>query len=234
MWSALIAPAFAVLINFLIYYSRPELFGSHEISPALLFTSNSLNTWCLLMMPLFVTLITFYVNYTEHKANGWKYIYSLPLPKISVFSAKFFVSVVIVFFSMALYYILNYAAIKILSVMYPDIPFRSFNDSITLLIAFSNVFIASLGILSIQFFVSLVVNNFVFPIGFGVILTFANAMLLRWEHIIYFPYSYPFFSISALRTSNVVFLSETVVYSLIAAAFVFTAGYFVHWRTNIK
>ncbi len=189
MWGAVIAPVFIVAINFMIFYNRPQLFEEPDSNPWMVFTTFSMNSWSILLLPLFITLLTFYVNYTEHRAGGWKYIYSLPLPKLSVYSAKYIISLLILFAAMILYYILNIAAIKTLSVIYPNVPFEAFDGSVDLLKIFAVVFIGSFSILSIQFFVSLLVHNFVFPLGFGVFATIAHAMLLQWEHAHYLPYA---------------------------------------------
>lgn len=235
MWSAIIAPIFMVTINFLIFYSRPELFEESDLNPWIQFTMFSINSWALLMMPLFITLLTFYVNYTEHRASGWKFIYSLPLPKLSVYSAKFVISLVIFFFTMLLYYGFNLIAIQLLSVIYPQVPFDLYNETLTLFVVFNKLFLASIAIMSIQFFVSLLVSNFVFPIGFGVFATIANATLLRWEHSHFIPYAYPFFSINKLFAGEQdVFLSEPVILSLLVGGAFLIGGYLAHWRVNIK
>lgn len=235
MWSALIAPFFMVTINFLIFYNRPELFESAEKNPWIEFTLFSVNSWSILMMPMFITLLTFYVNYTEHRASGWKFIYSLPLPKLSVYSAKFVISLLIFFVMMLLYYVLNLTAIHALSAIYPNVPFESTDQTSKLFFYFSKMSMASIGILSIQFFVSLLVHNFIFPIGFGVFATIANAVLMRWEHSHYIPYSYPFFSIQGLFGGNQTwFISEPVILSLLVGAAFFVTGYLAHWKVNIR
>ena len=235
MWSAIIAPIFMVSINFLIFYNRPELFEEGIENPWLQFTMFSINSWSVLMMPLFITLLTFYVNYTEHRASGWKFIYSLPLPKLSVYSAKFIICLVIFFFTMFLYYVFNLIAIQLFASIYPQVPFDSYGETFTLFVVFNKLFLASIAIMSIQFFVSLLVSNFVFPIGFGVFATIANATLLRWEHSHFIPYAYPFFSINKLFAGlEDVFLSESVILSLLVGSAFLIGGYLVHWRVNIK
>ena len=234
MWATFIAPAFVVTINFLIYFNRPELFSANEANPWILFTNNSLSIWCIFMMPMFITLITFYINFTEHRANGWKYIYSLPLPKFSIFSAKFIVGLIIVFISTIVYYILNYLAIKTLSIIYTNVPFENYSSALQILFTFMNVFIAGIEILAIQFFVSLLVHNFIFPIGFDVSLTVATAMLLRWEHSDLIPYAYPFYARMVLDVGELNNLSETTILSIVVGIIFFIVGYVFHWRTNIK
>lgn len=235
MWSAIIAPIFMVTINFLIFYNRPELFESGEKNPWIEFTLFSVNSWSILMMPLFITLLTFYVNYTEHRASGWKFIYSLPLPKFSIYSAKYLMSLVIFFVMIVLYFLFNLTAIHSLSAIYPQVPFESANETMNLFIHFMKMSVAAIAILSIQFFVSLLIHNFIFPIGFGVFATIANATLLRWEHSHFIPYAYPFFSIKGLVTGeSVPFFGEPIILSLLVGAAFFIGGYLAHWKVNIK
>ncbi len=235
LWGAIIAPIFIITIDFLIFYSRPEIFESSDTNPWIQFTLFSVNSWSILMMPLVITLLTFYVNYTEHRAGGWKFIYSLPLPKLSIYSAKFIISFIIFFVMMIIYSVLMLTAINILAIIYPQVPFDSSNETMNIIFHLIKMSFASIAILSIQFFVSLLVHNFVFPIGFGVFATIANAILLQWEHSHFLPYAYPFFSLQSL-TSNAdfTFFSESVILSLLVGSAFFIVGYLAHWRVNIK
>ncbi len=234
MWSAVIAPIFIVAINFLIFYNRPQLFEEPETNPWIVFTTFSMNSWSILLLPLFITLLTFYVNYTEHKASGWKYIYSLPLPKLSVYSAKFIISLIILFSAMTLYYVLNLAAIETLSEIYPNVPFNAFDESVILMKIFGGVFIGALAILAIQFFVSLLVHNFVFPLGFGVFATIAHAMLLQWEHANFLPYAYPFMAKQQITFTEMNISPDPMLLSVLVASLFFIMGYIIHWRVNIN
>lgn len=234
MWSAVIAPVFIVVINFLIFYNRPQLFDDPETNPWLVFTTFSMNSWSILLLPLFITLLTFYVNYTEHRAGGWKYIYTLPLPKLSVYSAKFLISLLILTVAMILYYVLNIVAIESLSLIYPNVPFDSFSESVNLVKIFGAVLIGALAILSIQFFVSLLVHNFVFPLGFGVFVTIAHAMLLQWEHANFLPYAYPFMAKQQLVFPEMSINPDPMLLSVLVAALFFILGYVIHWRVNIN
>jgi hypothetical protein len=136
---------------------------------------------------------------------------------------------------MLLYYVLNLTAIYSLSAIYPSTPFDYSNQTSVLFYYFSKMSIASIAILSIQFFVSLLVHNFIFPIGFGVFATIANAVLMRWEHSHYIPYSYPFFSIQGMFGGEAVpFFSEPVILSLLVGSALFIVGYLTHLKVNIK
>jgi hypothetical protein len=53
-------------------------------------------------------------------------------------------------------------------------------------------FVSLLGIISIQYWLSLRLKNFIVPIGIGLCLLITAMIIQRWEHIYKFPYAYSF------------------------------------------
>jgi hypothetical protein len=53
---------------------------------------NSLQIWSIFMLPLMITLETALLNGIEHSDKQWKHIFALPVPRRSIYFAKFIVA----------------------------------------------------------------------------------------------------------------------------------------------
>lgn len=52
----------------------------------------SLSAWAVFIYPLLITLITALINGIDHAEKNWKHIFALPIPRHSVYTAKFLVA----------------------------------------------------------------------------------------------------------------------------------------------
>ena len=234
LWSALIFPLFIVFMNFMIFLSRPQMLATAKGNLWIHYTNNSMMMWSILFMPLFIGIITFYINFNEHKNNVWRHVYSLPIPKISVYTAKYLISILIVAATMVFFYFINYLSMKMLAAFRPEIPFGRYVITSILPLSFLKVMLASIGIISIQFVVSIIFQNFVLPLGFSVLATLTSAFLLRWENIVYYPYAYPFFAAQDLVKNDGWVFINPVLFSIACSAAVATIGYVIHSRMRVK
>lgn len=234
IWTSLIFPSVVVFMNFMIFFNRPKMVQNPEINPWLFVSNNAVMMYSILFLPVFIAIITFYVNFNEHKSNAWRQIYALPVPKGSVYMAKFFVSVVIVCLSMLFFYFLNYFSMILLSALMPGIPFAKYAYDSLIVITFFKMTLASLGIIAIQFVISIMFSNFIYTLGFGLIATFAGIFLIQWEKIIFYPYTFPFQAAAGLMKHNYTIINQNTVFSIVTAVVFITAGYFIHFRARIK
>jgi hypothetical protein len=82
------APLFITFISFNVFY-----FKGHEIvkpgqDPWPHLMSNVLQIWSLLFFPLTITLQSALYPAIEHQSNTWKHVYSLAVPRWSVYAGK--------------------------------------------------------------------------------------------------------------------------------------------------
>jgi lantibiotic transport system permease protein len=234
VWTALIFPLFVVFMNFMIYHNRPKALLGGEINPWIFISRNAVSVYSILFLPLFIAVITFYINYNEHKSNAWRQIYALPIPKGSVYTAKLFMSFMIICSSMLFFYLINYASIIILKSLHPEIPFDKYIYDSIIWITFVKITLASAGILAIQFVISILFGNFIYPLGFGLLATFAGAFLMQWEKIIYYPYAYPFQAALDMMKGNYTVFNQNIIFSLLALIFFAVSGYVIHFKLRIK
>jgi hypothetical protein len=107
------------------------------------------------------------------------------------------------------------------------------------------LFLSSLGILSIQFLLSLFWADFLKPMGIGFICTIAGVVAASkgWEYSYLFPYAHPMEAISSMIKHNqsdpsnrlqIDVFTKDVSVSLVIALVVFVAGYFIVQRKSVK
>ncbi len=143
-------------------------------------------------------------------------------------------SLAVVAVSMLFFYIANYITVKILAAVHPEFPFNDSPITFVLPLTFLKIFLASAGIIALQFVISIIFQNFLIPLGFSLLATFTAMFLLRWENIVYYPYAYPFFAAQDLMKGSSQFFVNPVLFSFIFALPVFTAGYYLHKRMRVK
>lgn len=234
VWTALIFPLVVVFMNFMIYHNRPKMLSKTDVNQWIVISQNAISIFSILFLPLFIAIITFYINFNEHKSNAWRQIYALPIPKGSVYAAKFSVSFILVGVSLLFFYVINYLSIILLKSLHPEIPFGNYYYSSIIWITFVKIFFASAGIVGIQFVISILWSNFIYPLGFGLTATFAAAFLMQWEKIIYYPYAFPFRASMGLAKGSYAIWDQNILFSFIAAIIVVTIGYYAHFKVRVK
>ncbi len=107
--------------------------------------------------------------------------------------------------------------------------------------------LSSLGILSIQFLLSLLFRDFLKPMGIGFVLTIAGVILANagWSYTYLFPYSHPMLTVRSLihnRMGNtpelpqitIDLFTKDIFVSLTVAVVVFITGYFIVLKKSVK
>ena len=85
-----VLPFLVALLQFFIVWRTKKFPPSFNLWHTL--PSNSLQIWAVFMMPLLIALVTALLNGIEHSDKQWKHIFALPVPRHSVYFAKFFVA----------------------------------------------------------------------------------------------------------------------------------------------
>jgi len=234
VWTTLIFPFLVVFMNFMIFYNRPKLLSEGGANPWLSVTQNAVSIYSILFLPLYIAIITFYINFNEHKSNSWRQLYTLPVTKVNIYFSKLFVSFILICVSMLFFYFANQTTLLLLKAFRPEIPFYQDSYDSLIRITFIKIVISSIGILSIQFLISIWSGNFIYPLGFGLTATFTGIFLVRWERMVYYPYSYPFIAATDLMKKNYSFFNRNLLLSIIAFAVFAAAGYYFHNKGKVK
>jgi hypothetical protein len=202
-----------------------------------------LNVMGVLLLPMYIIFVAYSVNSIEHKADTWKTLFSLPISKWAVYAAKYFYSLFLVFLCLLLFAVLTLGYGYLLGILRPELKFSDYAISSLLFQVYLKLFLSSLGILSIQFLLSLLWSDFLKPMGVGFVCTIAGAIAggSHWKYAYLFPYSHPLLAISGIspRKGKVMefdanLWNKEIFVSLIVAVAVFIVGYFIVEKRSVK
>ena len=206
------------------------------------FTSAFLGVMGTLLLPMLVIFQTYSVNSIEHRSDMWKSLFSLPLPKWSMYGSKWMYAVLLNALCLTLFATFVLAAGQLMSVLKPELKFDEYDFTMILFKIHFKLFLASLGILSIQFLLSIIWDDFLKPMGIGFILTVFGIICgnLGWKYAFTIPYAHPMLALKSIMgqasTKSMAFdmFTKEVYVSLAVAVATFIAGYFVVSRRSIK
>ncbi len=198
-----------------------------------------------LILPILIIFQTFSINNIEHRAEMWKSLFSLPIPKWSIYSAKYVYTVFLNALCLTLFAGLIIASGHFLNVLNPELKFNQFDISAILFKLHLKLFLASMGILSIQFLLSLLWADFLKPMGIGFVLTVFGIITanLGWKYAFTIPYTHPMLALNSMmkqvlnnKSEQMEFdlLSREIYVSLAVAVITFLIGYFVVNNRSIK
>ncbi len=151
-----------------------------------------------LILPMYVVFLTFSVNDIEHKADTWKNLLSYPIEKRQVFLGKWFSSVLIFALFMLSFYVFTYLGGHLLGRINPEFGFQHHEMGVLMLQIFTKMFLASIALICIQFFFSMLWSDFMKSMGIGLVLTIASMIIMQWEYVYISPYAQPMYSINTL------------------------------------
>lgn len=249
-WSPVLLPFLLSLLLFVGFFNKadhqahlPGMILWLQFAGAILAIMGSL------ILPMLIVFIAYSVNSIEHKADTWKTLFSLPLSKLSVYAAKYFYAFFLVFLCLALFVVFTLGFGNLLGVVKPDLKFGEYHIEGLLSEIYLKLFLSSLGILSIQFLLSLLFRDFLKPMGIGFVATITGVILASngWKYAYLFPYSQPWLSIKSILDSSkdkqqsssaqpfhVDFFTNEIWVSLIVAAVVFIVGYLIVLKKSVK
>lgn len=249
-WSPVILPLALCLLLFAGFYNKSDkLLHETGMMLWLQFSGTILGIMGSLILPMLIVFIAYSVNSIEHKAETWKTLFSLPISKLSVYSAKYLYAFFLVLLCLTLFVVFTLSFGSLLGAIKPELKFSEYNIAGLLTQIYLKLFLSSLGILSIQFLLSLLMRDFLKPMGIGFVCTIAGVILASkgWEYAYTFPYSHPMLTIinvgqsmhsengpAAIAHINVNIFSKEIFVSLAIALLVFIAGYFIVLRKSVK
>lgn len=132
-----------------------------------------------------------------------------------------------------------------MNLIVPEFKFNQYDISGLLFKMHLKLFLASTGILSIQFLFSLLWADFLKPMGIGFMLTIFGIITanLGWQYAYTIPYAHPMLALNNImgqimnnKTQQRAFdlMDKEIYVSLSVALITFVAGYFVVNNRNIK
>jgi hypothetical protein len=247
-WSAVLLPLLICLLLFVGFFNKSErLANMPGMMVWLQFAGAILAVMGSLLLPMLIIFIAYSVNSIEHKADTWKSLFSLPIPKWSIYSAKYFYAFFLVFLCLALFVLFTLGFGNFLSTLKPELKFNEYHIEKVLTQIYFKLLLASLGILSIQFLLSLLFRDFLKPMGIGFIATIVGVIFANvdWKYAYLYPYSHPMLTIKGLLKNQmniggnmpqltVDIFTKDIYVSLSVAVVVFILGYFIVLKKSVK
>lgn len=247
-WCSIILPFLICLLMFSIYLTHSDKMG--KMPPQLLWMSYAdiiFGVMGKLLLPIYIIIIGYSVNSIEHRADTWKSLFSLPISKWSVYAAKFAYAVFLVFMCLMLFYLFTIGSGNLLGVLKTELKFGDFHMEGFLGLIYLKLFMASLGILSVQFLLSLLWADFIKPMGIGFIGTIVGWIVVgfNWEYSFWLPYTHPVLTTNSIFTFSkkpapgppvlsVDIFTKEIFVSLGIAAIFFVAGFFIVQKKSVK
>lgn len=243
-WAAIVLPVLICgLVAFGFFSGSEKILKMNYPGLALWgqFSGATLGIMGMLILPFYVMFMAFSVNNIEHKNDTWKTLFAQPLNKFAIYSAKYVYAVLLLLICLVLFALLTLGSGYLLQVLVPKYTFNDYNPAVLLFKFYSKLFLASLGILSVQFVLSVIWGDFLKPMGVGFVGIIAGIITANvgWEYAYLIPYSDPTLALKVTRVKGAkleefpIFAQEIWV-SLAFAAVLFIAGYFILSRKNIK
>ncbi|WPU93664.1 ABC transporter permease [Mucilaginibacter sabulilitoris] len=244
-WASVLLPFLICLFLFIGFYTNSEQLSRMEpIRLWFQFAGTILSIMGTLLLPIYAIFIAYAVNSIEHRADTWKSLFSLPISRWAVYTAKYAYAVFLIFLCLSLFMLFTIGFGNLLSVVKPQLRFDNYHMEKELAQIYFKLFLSSLGILSIQFLLSLLWADFLKPMGIGFVCTIAGVIAAskNWEYSYAFPYSQPAVAIStmihrgneAMKEIEIDVFTSDVMISLIISVIVFIGGYFIVLRKSVK
>ncbi len=192
----------------------------------------------------FVVLLVTAVTFVEQRANAWKLLYTMPVTRGSIYFSKLTIIILTVFATSFLLVFALVGAGYVLDQFLPELEFAYYQAPVyTNLKNITHGVIALLGVIGIQYFLSLWFKNFLIPISIGII-GFILAFILttiNTKITLYVPYSYSMvvkdYGMFKLEHTKGIWngwLTNVELYSILCFVFFVGLGYFYERWRNVE
>ncbi|RTQ45899.1 hypothetical protein EJV47_24020 [Hymenobacter gummosus] len=181
-----------VLIIFAVFYFRGATLLTPGQSPWVPYLHNAWRTEVTLLLPLFAVLLTSLVVQVEHRAGTWKHLLAQPVPRRTLFVGKLLTVLGLSLLAQTLHAALLLLTGWLLTVLRPELGFQHYATPLApLAAAVLRIYAGTVGIVAVQYVVSLAWRSFVVPIALGLVGTVLALTVLRIAHADLLPYGAP-------------------------------------------
>lgn len=243
-WGTIILPLLICgLVTLGLYIKQKnEAFAGPPILQWMQYMSRTQGIMGTLILPMFILFIAYAVNAIEHKSDMWKSLFTLPLSKLGIYAGKYIYSALLVALTLFFFAFFTYLGGHLLSALKPAVyKFNQYNIGSYLTLITVKFFLSSLGILSIQFFVSLIWQDFLKPLGLGFIAVIAGIIIggAQWQYGYLIPYSHPMIALMTVKatpqmTLDVNLFCKEIIAGIIYSIVFFWLGFVIVSRKSVK
>ena len=201
LWICILGSGFIPAIFTLMYTLNPKEFAPKlKATPWEEHFAMGWQVFSAFLLPVFVILVCSMIVQIEYKNNTWKQVFSSPQSIGNIFLSKYSTILLMVLFLFVMFNFFMFGAAVLSNLIHKEYTFFSkgmdVNDLLKTNLKF---FISLLAIISIQYWLSLRIKNFIVPIGIGLALLIAAIIIQQWEHIYKVPYAFPFITFISIE-----------------------------------
>jgi len=168
-----------------------------------------------LLITLFIVIIISLVVNVEHSSNTWKLIYTQPKGRLQQNISKYIISNLLILSMLVVYTIGILIYGVIIGLLKPSLELINTMPSFSILIIMViKMYLACLGIISMQFWLSMRLKNIFIPLAIGVVFFAVSNMLGGWE------YNYLITYVSPRLVVFETFTKNEIVYGLSKSLYV--------------
>lgn len=192
VWLLLGATAFIPVINLSVALLRDTAEGGDTPNIWNLIIQNNFMAFTGFFFPMFIVLMMARLVYIEHRSDTWKLLETQPIPRFAIYFAKWEVGLIISLLSLLGLLVFALLEGSVLMIFRKDYALDKHTPDMAIALqAMGRYWVASLGILSIQYFLGLLIRSFAWPMGIGLICIIAGGIFSGFEVFPWFPYAAP-------------------------------------------
>ncbi len=195
LWISLIGGLFTTVMVFIIFLAKYEALSDPEYNSWIVYYHFGYVMITMLLAIPYVILLNGSLFHYEHVSSSWKYLYSLPVTKQNIYLSKLLISIALLVLTHLLFVCSVIISGYVLEIFRPSYQFIERVPPIGMYVKTSGHSILSLlGIVAIQFWLSLRWKNFIIPIAIGMsgfIIALFLLFVKRMDLAAYWPYAYP-------------------------------------------
>lgn len=196
-WLCFIGAGFIPSIFLIGYLVEPKKAAARLIIQP--WESHFMNGWqsfATFLLPMFVIIVCSQIIQIEYKNNTWKQVFASPQSLANIFLSKLVTIMVMTLFLFLMFNFFMVGCAVLVNLIYKDFAFLKSSAQWDLLLKMNvKTFVALLGIIAIQYWLSLRIKNFIVPIAIGLALLIGATILFSlWKHVDKYPYAFPILS----------------------------------------
>jgi lantibiotic transport system permease protein len=228
-----VAPGTVALLAFMVMLRSVSLNPDIEIWATMI--PNGVLLWGLMALPLFITLESALLAGLEHNANTWKHLGALPVPRWSIYLAKYLIIMAVIAASIVSLIVLLVASGLLVAILMPHITlnFGVFDWGATLT-RLGAMFLASWLIIAIHTWVSIRWQSFTVAVGVGMAATVANFFIIQSDISQFYPWTLPILANGSTLGLPEANLALILVFSIIGSLVVTFFGIIEVSRRDIQ
>jgi hypothetical protein len=193
LWLTLGGAGFIPLVNCIKLVGKPDVFVPRvKADPWGYIIHDHWAPAASFLLPLYLILVISLVAQIEYGNNTWKQVYATPRTYADIFFSKFIVVNGLILLCFILFTALMIASAYTAWALNQDYHFTSSPIPwLHVLTVPVRMYVSTLGIVAIQFVLSIGIKNFITPMAIGMALVIGGFMIRQWEYIAYYTYMHP-------------------------------------------